>query len=176
MNIQSPFKISDINLNNIQYKNIKESKNRKIIFVKYRDNIKNKNLVFQLPTLINKSSFESSDIEIILNCKDNIKTNLIIDFFNNLDDKIIKDAKKNNSIWFDHIEDKTNINYIHIIRNFENNKTIKFKVLNSDEFKTNLFIDDDIKIDIEDIPTNGDIKCILELYAICINGNEFGPI
>ena len=176
MSVQSPFKVSEIELDNLQYKNIKESVNRKIIFIKYRENKKHKNLVFQLPTLINNSSIESKDIEIMLECKDNKKKDKLINFLNDLDKKIIKDAKTNASVWFDHIEDKTNVNYNHIIRNFQDNDSIKFKILNEKEFKTNLFIDDDIKIDIEDIPTNGELKCILELYAIWINGNNFGPI
>jgi hypothetical protein len=176
MSVQSPFKISEIELNNIQYKNIKESTNRKIIFIKYRENKKHKNLVFQLPTLVNDSSIDSKDIEIILNTKDNNKKAKLINFLNELDNKIIQDAKLNASVWFDHIQDKTNVNYNHIIRNFKDNESIKFKILNEKEFKTNLFIDDEIKIDIEDIPTNGEIKCILELYAIWINGNNFGPI
>ncbi len=176
MSVQSPFKISEIELNNIQYKNIKESTNRKIIFIKYKENKKYKNLVFQLPTLVNDSSIDSKDIEIILNTKDNNKKAKLINFLNELDNKIIQDAKLNASVWFDHIQDKTNVNYNHIIRNFKDNESIKFKILNEKEFKTNLFIDDEIKIDIEDIPTNGEIKCILELYAIWINGNNFGPI
>jgi len=176
MSVQSPFKVSEIQVDNIIYKNIKESTNRKIIFIKYKDNKKYKNLVFQLPTLINNSSIESKDIEIILECKDNKKKDKLINFLNELDKKIIKDAKVNASVWFDHIEDKTSVNYNHIIRNFQDNESIKFKILNEKEFKTNLFIDDDIKIDIDDIPTDGELKCILELYAIWINGNNFGPI
>ena len=120
MSFQSPFKISEIELENIQYKNIKESSNRKIVFIKYRENKKHKNLVFQLPTLINNSTILSNDIEIILECQDNKKKEKLTDFLNNLDKKIINDAKTNASIWFDHIEDKTNVNYSHIIRNFKN--------------------------------------------------------
>jgi hypothetical protein len=176
MSFQCPYKISEIELDNIQYKNIKESTNRKIIFIKYREIKKHKNLVFQLPTLINNSSVNAQDFEIVLDCKDDNKKSKLTNFFNDLDNKIIKDAKANSSIWFDHIEDKTNVNYNHIIRNFQDDESIKFKILNEKEFKTNLLIDDEIKIELEDIPNDGELKCILELYAIWINGNNFGPI
>ena len=44
--MQTPFKLSEINLDNLQYKNIKESNNKKIIFVKYKDQEKKKKLCF----------------------------------------------------------------------------------------------------------------------------------
>jgi hypothetical protein len=135
MNYQNPFKISDVNLDNIIYKTIKETHNRKIIFIKYKNNTddKNKNLVFQLPTLYNNLIINDKDIDIPINCKDEKKNTELVDFFNKLDSKIIGDIKKNKSVWFSHIKNKTEVNYHYIIRNDDkpNRSIFRVKYVNS---------------------------------------------
>jgi hypothetical protein len=172
----SPFKISEINLENIQFKNIKESKNRKIIFIKYKENKKIKNFVFQLPTLLNNMSIEDNEVEIIIDTKNKNKNKKVIEFFKNIDNYIINSAKENNDIWFNHIEDKTDVQYNHTIRQLEDNETLKFKMINSNEFKTNILLNGEIPIDLDEIPDNGDLQCVLELYAVWISDNKFGII
>jgi hypothetical protein len=48
MHSQNPYKISDLNPEKVFFKNIKESDNKKIIFIKYKDDNVLKNMVFQL--------------------------------------------------------------------------------------------------------------------------------
>jgi len=178
MNIQSPYKISDINLDSISFKNIKESENRKIIFIKYKDD-NFKNMVFQLPTLFNNITCENNEIDISINCNDEHKTKKVLDFFNKVDSKIIEEAKHNSNIWFDHITDKTKINYNHTLQVKDNDENvIRLKIINSKEFNTKLILnnDDDDKVLFKNIPTTGNLKLVLECYAIWVHDNSFGII
>lgn len=173
--MQTPFKLSEINLDNLQYKNIKESNNKKIIFIKYKDQEKKKNCVFQIHSLKNELIINNNELELPIICTDSNKNSKLINFFNMLDKKVMEDAKKNPH-WFNHLEDKTNINYNYIIHNSSNynNGTFKLKYVNSSEFKTLLYLNNDTPLDLEDIPASGTIKIILEFYAIWIHNNNFG--
>ena len=53
MNVKIPFKLENINLNNIKYTKVKSNSDKTIIYLKYLDKNKFKNLVFQSPSLIN---------------------------------------------------------------------------------------------------------------------------
>lgn len=178
MQCQNPYKISDINVEKIFYKNIKESNNKKIIFIKYKEELL-KNMVFQLPTLNNIFNLDNNEIDITIDSEYEEKTNKIIDFFNLIDSKIVNDAKKNSNLWFDHIEDKSKINYHHILRNKnDDNFSLKLKIIDSKDFKTDLILnnDEEDKIQLEKLPHGGNIKLVLECYAIWIHGNNFGLI
>lgn len=180
MQCQNPYKISDINVEKIFYRNIKESNNKKIIFIKYKEDIL-KNMVFQLPTLNNNFNLNNNEIDITIDSEYEDKTHKIIDFFNIIDSKIVNDAKKNSLVWFDHIEDKSKINYHHIIRNKKENiysYSLKLKIIDSKDFKTNLILnnDEESKVQLENLPNEGNLKLILECYAIWVHGNNFGLI
>ena len=61
--IKVPYRISEIDLNNICYTDIKTNSKKTIIYIKYMDNHKLKNLVFQTPTLMSTN---------LIQCKNNI--------------------------------------------------------------------------------------------------------
>jgi hypothetical protein len=130
MSYLEPYKISDIDLNKIVYSKIKETKNKKIVIIKYNDNNKFNEFVFQLPTLlnINKAELfnEYSEIELALIGKNYSKINDVINFFNNLELKIKDDAHNNAHTWFKNNNDI--INFQKIIRNqdskFDNDESI----------------------------------------------------
>jgi len=169
-----PYRINEIDLNNIIFKKIKESKNKKIIFIKYNDNKVN-NFVFQLPTLNNNIEITNTNqFEINLDCINKNKEESLLTFLNNLDDKIIHESK-NNTNWFDHLVDKSFIKYQRIIKdNNYHNGCINFKIINNDDLKTKLVLNDD-EIDIYNIPNNNGLcKIMLECYAIWINECNFG--
>ena len=127
--------------------------------------------MFQVPTLNNKITINNNELDININCKNNNKSSSLNAYFDKLDNKVIEDAKKNNVVWFDHLEDKTDINYHYIVTN---NNSFKVKCINSSEFSTSLYLNDETKINLENIPNNGTFKIILEFYAIWINNNNFG--
>ena len=139
--MQDPYKIWSINIDNMIYKNQKETKDKKIIFIKYEDDTHLKNMVFQLPTLNNNINLSDNEIEISIN-NDEEKENKIIDFLNLIDTKVIKDAKINATSWFSHVKDKSKINYHHILRSVNNDSyyTLKLKIIDSKDFKTNLIL------------------------------------
>lgn len=178
MHSQNPFKISEVNPEQIFFKNIKESENKKIIFIKYKDDNVLRNMVFQLPTLINDISLDNNEVEVTIDCVETTKTKKVIDLINSIDEKIVNEAKKNAHVWFDHVEDKTKINFHHSLRSNENNDTIKLKIIDSKEFKTNIILNNNEsdKISLNEIPTNGKLKLVLECYAVWIHGDTFGII
>ena len=86
--ILEPYKTSMINFKNILFKKIKVIKNKKIIFLKYHDkNIKN--FVIQISKINKKNIINSEELEFEIN---DPKT---INFFENLDNYIIEEAKNN---------------------------------------------------------------------------------
>jgi len=178
MNSQEPLKTSNIEFTKIVYPKFRSNKNKKIILVKYNY----KNFVFQTPTLINVSISDFangySELEVALHGKgkDQLKINNFIKFLNDLEDKIKLDAQDNASSWFN-INDNQTINFQKIIRESDNypNGTIKIKIINNNDFKTLLQLNNNKKIDISSIPQDSYCKMILECYAIWINSNnDFG--
>ena len=63
MNVQEPYRYSSINLENITYKKIKHMTNRKLIYLKYKDNNKNNNFVIQLSKLYGNNIISNNEIE-----------------------------------------------------------------------------------------------------------------
>lgn len=178
MHSQNPYKISEINTEKIFFKNIKESENKKIIFIKYKDDNVLKNMVFQLPTLVNNIVVENNEVEIKIDCIDDSKTEKVIQLLSDIDNKIVSEAKKNANTWFDHINDKSKINFHHSLRGNEESTMIKVKVIDSKEFRTNVILNNNEtdKISLDEVPNNGKLKIVLECYAVWIHGDTFGII
>ena len=164
MNIQEPYKIHDIKFDNIVFKKTKLIGNKKIIFIKYKDNKLN-NFVIQLSKIKNNNVNNQNEIEFI------IDNPLYIDLFEKLDNFIIDQAHKNH-IWFEHLDNKSSMNYQRILR--EDN-SIKLRLCNNEELVTKLIINDDIYYNFDDIISNeSTTKIILEIYAVWIKNNTFG--
>ena len=174
MKYQNPFKLSEISFNNLLYTKIKENNKKKIVYIKYQDKKKLKKFVFQTPSFDYKNNLKSygkyHEICIPLKCDNEVKELEIENFFNQLDEKILYDAKINNKNWFN----KEQIKYQPIIRDKDNNKYIKLKLIKTPDFETILQINNKDKIGYDKIPEDSWAKMILEVYAIWINENGFG--
>jgi hypothetical protein len=171
-----PMKLNNIDLNNIQYKKIKKNNNKKIILLKYNDNNKIKNFVFQSPTLINLNKptihNDYAEIEILLEGKNSNKINYFKLFLNNIENKIKVDASTYANEWFNVNENNSTINFQKIIR--ENN-IFKIKIIKNIDFETIVQLNNLKKISYNLIPEDSWCKLILECYAIWINSNnDFG--
>lgn len=179
MNIQEPLRISEIDLNKIVYTKTKTVSNKKIILIKYNDRNKNKNFVFQTPTLLNLFKPVMSDgyanMEVALTDKNTC--NNFIDFINKLDQKIKDDARVNALNWFNLSENNQTINYQKIIRESSNfdKGVLKLKLLKNNDFETIVQLSNNKRIDICDIPEEYNCKVLLELFAVWVNpNNNFG--
>ena len=180
MSFKKPFKIDEIDVENIKFTDVKTNPSKTIVFIKYDDNNELNNLVFQTPSLfnINKTIFRNNtyELDIPLYGKDDSKTNEFIKFLNKLDDKIIKESSRNQN-WFNNFIKDDKIKYQKTIRDSVDKKykngTIKVKLLKSNKFHSKVTFDDSA-INFDNIPENSWIKIILEVYAIWINENGFG--
>jgi hypothetical protein len=179
MNYLEPYKIQDINLDKIVYPTIQQNKNKKLIFIKYNDDNKLKNFVFQIPTLLNINTskiYENySEIELALVGKNYSKINIFKKFLSNLENKIKDDANEKSDIWFNTSDNQT-VNFQKIIRNSEqfNTGTIKLKLIKTLDFETVILFNNKI-ISPENIPNDSWCKTIIECYAIWITtNNDFG--
>ena len=176
MNLQEPYRIYEIDFNNIIYQKIKTTETKKIIFLKYNDKNKMKPFVIQCPTLLNinepiKVNNDYYDLDIPLITQEKNKSNDLIKFFENLDKKIISDAKSNAKTWFNEFKNKENIKYKKIIKESDiyNEGIIKIKIIKNVDFETLLQIDNKKKITVNEIPNNSWCKMLLEIYAIVFN-------
>lgn len=198
MTSKVPFKISEINIDNICYTDIKTRNNKTIIYLKYMDTNKLRNIVFQTPTLLNINDVISSksknllqdsivsetmsytnkiyELDIPLTGKSDTKTNKFIKFLQAIDNKIIKDAR-NNTKWFDAFPQQKTMRYQKLIRESDNtmyeNGMIRVKIIRSNDFDTVINYNNN-RINPTDISKNCWIKSILEIYAIWINEHGFG--
>ncbi len=177
MNTKVPYKVGEIDVNNICYTDIKNNSKKTIIYIKYMDNNKLKNLVFQTPTLISNNMIQCKnnifELDVPLIGKDQSKTTEFIDFLNRLDKKIVKDAKMNNK-WFERFTNIKTMKYQKIIRTTDDdNGAIRLKLLRTDDFET-IVQQNTKRIKIEEIGRECWLKSILEIYAIWINENGFG--
>jgi hypothetical protein len=164
MNVQEPYKLSDIDLNNIVFKKIKLIKSKKIIFLKYK-NPKLTNFVIQLSKINNNNVNNSNEIEFI------IDNESYINFFENIDNYIIDQAQLNQS-WFDHLENQSSLSYQRIL---QDNNSIKLRLYNNEELTTQLLINDESATNFDDVISNeSSSKVILEIYAIWIKNSSFG--
>uniref|UniRef100_A0A6C0DA29 Uncharacterized protein n=1 Tax=viral metagenome TaxID=1070528 RepID=A0A6C0DA29_9ZZZZ len=169
MSVLVPYKISSINLENIVYKKTKIIKNKKIIFIKYSDNNKLNNFVVQIPKTTNNIVSQHNEIEIPINNID------LINFLNKLDNHIISSAKESGD-WFEHLDDKSSIDYQRILYNNDTDvKSIKLHLFNTVDFKTNLQLDNNTIDNFTDLTTSDTSnRIILEVYAVWIKSNSFG--
>ena len=176
MNLQEPFRTHQIDFNKIVYTKIKTSEVKKIIYIKYNDNKANKPLVIQVPSILNlnqpvKINEEYYELEIPLITQDKNKSDALIDFFENLDKKIIQDAKDNSKIWLEGFSANNSIKYKKIIRESDLYKegVIKIKIIKNNDFETLLQVDNKKRITIKEIPSNSWCKMLIEIYALVIN-------
>jgi hypothetical protein len=181
MNIQEPYRINNIDFNQIVYPKIKVSNNKKIILLKYNENGKLRNFVFQTPTLLNLFKSENHngyhEIEVALIGKEEGKINKFIDFITQFENRIKKDAQYNAYSWFKLNNNNQTINFQKVIRESENypKGTIKLKIFKNNDFETVLQLNNSKRININSIPENSWCKMILEAYAIWVNdSNDFG--
>jgi hypothetical protein len=177
MNLQEPFRIHQIDYNNIVYTKIKTNETKKIIFIKYNEDKNNhKPFVIQIPTLLNlndpvKITEDYYELEIPLITQEKDKSTGLINFFEELDKKIVQDAKTNSKTWFEGISGTSSIKYKKIIKESDLYKDglVKIKIINNNEFKTLLQIENKKRINIKELPVNSWCKMLVEVYAVVIN-------
>jgi hypothetical protein len=175
-----PFRFDELDINNFCYTDIKVSSKKTIIYMKYMDNHKLKNIVFQTPSFISTNFIQNKnnifELDVPLLGKEPHKIDKFKTFLHNIDKKIIKDAKNNNK-WFENFANIKTMKYQRIIRDstdIENkNGVIRLKLLRTNDFET-IIHHNNSKINIEEISKDCWLKCILEIYAIWINENGFG--
>ncbi len=178
MTTKVPYRISEIDFKNIQYTDIKSNSRKTIVYLKYLDNNKLKNIVFQTPSFLSNNTLQCKnnmyELDVPLIGKEIEKMNRFIKFIESLDKKIINDAKINNN-WFDKYPDVKKMRYQKTIRESieSNNGVIRMKLLRNTDFETLVQLNNN-KIEIEETPTNCWLKAILEVYAIWINKDGFG--
>lgn len=179
MNFKSPFRLNEIEFENIRYPEIKNMSDKTVIYIKYEHKNRLCNFVIQSPSLYNINLPEESnnsynlDIPLMGNNKD--KTNLFIGFLNNLDRTIINDAK-NNSSWFDNFIVNDNMTFHKTIRESDDckNGVFRAKILKTNDFETILQVNNKDRINVNKVPQHSEVKMILEVYAIWVNHNGFG--
>ena len=172
MDTKIPYRINNINIDNICYTEIKSNTKKTIVYIKYKDKDRLKNLVFQSPSLlnindvVNKNNINELDIPLYGKCDS--KVQVLIDFFNELDKKLLNDAKRNTK-WFDNFIKSETIKYQSIIRDCNDNKyrngMIRMKILKSDDFETLIQMNNKDKINVDKIQKNSWVKMILEIYV-----------
>ena len=187
MTSKIPYTIDQLNVENICYTDIKSTDKKTIVYLKYMDNNKMKNIVFQTPNLLSvydvkeKNSINTLDIPLV--GKSDNKISKFVHFLNSIDNKIIKDAK-NNSKWFKLFSHHKTMKYQKIIRESDDPQysdgIIRFKILNTNDFTTIIQINNKkvdplvLNKDPQRISNNHWVKSILEIYAIWITDNGFG--
>lgn len=174
-----PYKIKNINFNNIRLGKLNGNGNKKSILLKYDDEKKGvSRFLIQTPELkfINnlKNKKNWTEIDILLNGKSEKKVNEFISFLKNLDEFLINEGKKNSKIWFG---DSTSIKYKSIIRNsiktdeLFKNGIVKLKILPGTKITRNHQTQN---INLKDLQDNTSLKMILEIYALWISEMGFG--
>lgn len=179
MTTKVPFRISEIDINNICYTDVKSNEKKTIVYLKYMDNNKLKNIVFQTPTTMSSNMIQCKnnifELDVPLVGKEIDKINRFIQFLDNLDKKIVKDAKNNNK-WFELFSNQKTMKYQKVLRESTDgnrNGVIRLKLLRTNDFETVVQFNNS-RINIEEIQKDCWLKSILEIYAIWINENGFG--
>jgi hypothetical protein len=184
MSSKTPYRFTEIDINNIVYTDIKYNNKKTVVYLKYDDNNRFKNLVFQTPSMISINNVQNKnnifELDVPLVGKEQNKIEPFINFLNKLDKKIIKDAKNNNK-WFERFANVKSMKYQKLIRESvderNTNGVLRLKLLRTDDFETLIQNNNNNRpsvINIEDINKDCWLKCILEIYAIWINANGFG--
>ena len=178
--IKVPYRISELDVDNICYTDIKVNNKKTIVYMKYSDNNKLKNIVFQTPTFMSTNLIQIKnnmyELDVPLIGKEENKTDKFINFLNSIDKKVIKDAKNNNK-WFENFVDVKTMKYQRSIRDATNtsnkNGVIRLRLLKTNDFET-IVHNNNSRICFDEINKDCWLKCILEVYAIWINPNGFG--
>jgi len=175
MNYQEPYRIHQINFDSIVYSKIKTTETKRIIFIKYNDNKKQNPFVIQCPSLLNinepyRVSNDYHELEIPLITQEKDKSNNLFNFFEDLDKKIITDAKVYSKMWFENIKNDS-IKFKKIVKESDNFKEgmIKLKIIKNTDFETMIQIENKKRISVKDIPVDYWCKMLIEIYAIVIN-------
>ena len=145
MNTKVPYRIKELDLNNIYYSDIKSNSKKTIVYINYMDNHKLKNFVFQTPTMLSrnkpncKKDIYSLDVPLV--GKESEKMNRFVNFIEALDKKIIKDAKNNNK-WFENFANVKTMKYQRTIRedsdSSNTNGVIRMKLIKNNDFETHI--------------------------------------
>jgi hypothetical protein len=176
MNFQEPFRIHQIDFNNITYTKIKSSDVKKIIFIKYTENKKQKPFVIQCPTLLNineaikvSNDYHELEMPIITQVKE--KSKELFNFFEELDGKIMSDAKIYSKLWFDNLSKEDGIRYKKVIRESDNfsEGILRLKLIKNIDFETLLQVDNKKRINVKEIPKDSWCKMLIEIYAVVVN-------
>ena len=179
-----PYKFSEIKLNKLIYSKPKQSGSKKVVLIKYNDNDKPRNLVFQTPTIYNLTEPDIKrgygEIEVALHGKERNKTDDFNSFLLKLENQVKQDAKMNASSWFDLNEENESINFQKLIRELDglDSGILKLKIIKNNDFETELINNANnkkTKLSLEQIPCDSWCKMLLEVYAVWINtNNDFG--
>jgi len=190
MNNIKIYKINEINLNNIIYSKPDESSETKLIYLKYNHNSHKTPLLIQLPDLymiddikeLNINSNVTHEILLPIIGKTDETTNQVKNFIESLDNKVINDVQNHINIWpFKTNEIKYKLTTKHVnntTNKIYSNGILKFKLLKSKSFKTNIYksnkeiINDNMYKKI--ITGNNYIKSIIEIAAIWIKNDTVG--
>ena len=177
MNNNVPYKINEIKLSNMCYTNMKSNKKKTIQYIKYNDDSKVKNFIFQTPTLLNINDIIIknnlvTELDIPLSGKSFNKINKFEKLLSDLDTKIIKDAPSNPK-WFTTFPRIKEMKYHKILREHNGKDILRLKILKTNDFETKILLNNN-KIKNNEIPKNSWIKILLEIYAIWINDTGFG--
>jgi hypothetical protein len=163
-------RIHQIDLNKINYLKVKDIGSKKQIYIEYEK----KPLVFQCPSLLNenlpiKITDDYYELEIPLITQEKNKQNGFIDLLKKLDSKIVQDANNNVKIWFN--ENKMSYSFKTIVKDSEKYKagTIKLKIIKTIKFESVLFLENNKRINIKDVPKDSWVKILLEVHSIIIN-------
>jgi len=166
-------RIHEIDLKKINYLKVKDIDSKKQIFIEYEK----KPLVFQCPSLLNtnlpiKITDDYYELEIPLITQENNKQNSLINFLKNIDSKIVQDANNNVKLWFN--ENKMSYFFKTIVKDSETYKegTIKLKIIKTIKFESILFLENNKRINIKDIPKDSWVKILLEFHSIIINNEN----
>jgi hypothetical protein len=179
-----PYKFSEINLNKLIYSKPKQSGNKKVVLIKYNDNNKPGNLVFQTPSIYNLTEPDIKkgygEIEVALHGKEKNRIDDFTSFLLKLENQVKQDAKVNASSWFDLNEENESINFQKLIREMDglDSGILKLKLIKNNDFETELINNVNskkIKLSLDEVPCDCWCKMLLEVYAIWINtNNDFG--
>lgn len=182
MNKQIPLKPLQIDKSKIIYRKKNVSDNKTVINIKYNDNGIIKPLVFQTCTLFNKikpKKFNNYwEFNIPLCGKVDKKVDALRDFLNEIDKKVLDDAKVNRDEWFNNIK---KIKFRELINKSDTNDKIwkngsisfKIPIKSNSIFQTTLLRNNKTKMNIEEIEDDTMIKMVLEIYAVIIREDYF---
>ena len=163
-----PLKIHNINLDNIVYYKTKKYKNYKIILMKYKEENKINNFVFQTSKILNLNPVDNYEKSLLLSLNNKSQgTTELSKFIKQLEEKIKTDISQNTP-WLYNNDNNYNIIFQRLIRD---NNCIKIKLINNSDLKTLFKLNNK---NIDNIKLNNECYCklILECYGIWINSQN----